>query len=220
MKIPVFLVVAQWALLFALGMLVIVMYRQLGRHFSKGKSKTDLGPVVGSRATGFEYTRVSDDAVQNFMPGDGRAALVAFVGPTCPACEDLVQAMNNADHAGHLTGLRSLLLITDPPSYLQISQPFRTTRLEIGRVLANATLEAYRASATPLLVAIDAAGVVRAAGPAVEIDDVKAFVGACLLPSSDKALHDLQVIGTREELDTEVDDIDKTVSDESEARMP
>jgi hypothetical protein len=220
MKIPVYLVVAQWALLFALGTLVIVMYRQLGRHFSEGKSKTDLGPAVGSRATGFEYARVSDDAVQDFTPGHGRAALVAFVGPTCPACEDLVQAMNKADHAGDLAGLRSLLLITDPPSYLQISQPFRTTRLEIGRVLANATLEAYRASATPLLVAIDAAGVVRAAGPAIQIDEVKAFVRACLLPPSGNVLGDLHVIGTREDQDTKIDDIAKTASDESEARMP
>ena len=183
MRVPVYLIVAQWALLLALGMLLILVYRQLGRHFSLAKRDTNLGPAVGSGAAEFEYARVSDGSVRRFTPGDGTAALVAFVGPTCPACEQLVVALGDADAAGELAGARALLLISDPPSYLQISEPFRTTRLEIGRVLANATLETYRASATPLLVAIDGAGVVRSAGSVVERADVRSFVAACLLPS-------------------------------------
>jgi hypothetical protein len=182
MRIPVYLEVAQWALLFALGLLVIVLYRQLGRHFSLAKRSDDLGPAVGSGAAGFEYARVSDASVQRFTPGDGRAALVAFVGPTCPACEDLVVALGEADDAGELAGARALLLISESPSYLQISEPFRTTRLEVGQILADATIEAYRASATPLLVAIDGAGVVRSAGSVIERADVRAFASACLLP--------------------------------------
>ena len=83
--------------------------------------------------------------------------------------------------------MRPLLLISEPPSYLQISEPFTETRLPLGRVLADATLEAYGASATPLLVAIDGAGVVRAAGPATRRADVRAFVRACLLPVPDGA---------------------------------
>jgi hypothetical protein len=181
-RIPVYLATAQWALLFALGVLVIVMYRHLGRHFNLAKSDIQLGPAVGSSAVSFEYTRVADATVQRFTPGHGRAALIAFVGPTCPACEELVTALGEACDNGELDSVRALLLISEPPSYLQISEPFRTTQMEIGEILANATLEAYRASATPVLVAIDGTGVVRSAGPATKLVEVRVFVQACLVP--------------------------------------
>jgi len=181
-RIPVYLATAQWALLLALGVLVIVMYRHLGRHFNLAKPDIKLGPAVGSSAVSFEYARVADATVQRFTPGHGQAALIAFVGPTCPACEELVTALGEARDNGELDGVRALLLISEPPSYLQISEPFRTTQLEIGEILANATLEAYRASATPVLVAIDGTGVVRLAGPATTTGEVRAFVQACLVP--------------------------------------
>jgi hypothetical protein len=218
MRIPVYLAVAQWALLFTLGILVIVMYRQLGRHFSKSKPSSELGPPVGGRAVDFEYARVTDGTVQRFTPGGGQAALVAFVGPTCPACEELVMAIDEADHAGDLAGVRPLLLISDPPSYLQISEPFRTTQLEIGQVLANATLEAYRASATPLLVAIDCAGIVRSAGPVARIEDVRTFAHACLLPSPDRSM--LPVTSAAKQESQHMSELPNTFTDETEIRLP
>ena len=187
MRIPVYLATAQWALLFALGVLVVVMYRHLGRHFNLAKPDVQLGPAVGSSAVSFEYDRVADGTVQRFTPGHGQPALIAFVGPTCPACEDLVTVLGEARDNGGLDGVRALLLMAEPPSYLQISEPFRTTRLEIGEILADATLEAYRASATPVLVAIDGTGVVRSAGPATKLREVRAFVQACLVPMAGHA---------------------------------
>ena len=181
MTIPLFVAVAQWALLLALGLLVIVMYRQLGRAFSTRKPAGELGPAVGSGAASFEYTRVSDGTLQRFTPGGGQAALLAFVEPSCQACEQLVAALGAAGRAGELPGLRVLLLMSDPPSYLQISAAFSSSRLEIGRITTRATSAAYQASATPLLVAIDGAGYVRSAGPAVQPDEIRAFRQACLL---------------------------------------
>lgn len=217
MRIPVYLVVAQWALLFALGLLVAVMYRQLGQHLSRTKSTRDVGPAVGSRAIGFEYTRMADEKVAHFAPGDGRAALVAFVDPTCPACEALVAALGEAYAKGELAEARALLLVSDPPSYLKISEPFRTTPLEIGRVLAGATQEAYRAFATPLLVAIDRAGVVRAAGTATHLADVRAFAHSCLLPVSDHTPLPVIPAGRENRHNPEVT---STIPAEREARLP
>jgi hypothetical protein len=188
MRIPVYVAVAQWALLLALGLLVIIMYRQLGRTLSKAESATTFGPAVGSRAASFEYSRVGDDTVRYLAAGEGQPALVAFVDPTCPACEKLVANLGAADRAGELDGVRVLLLISDPPGYLQISDTFQTTHLEIGRVVARATLDAYDASATPLLVAIDSAGVVRSSGPAIQLSEVRAFSQTCLLPPPDTIL--------------------------------
>ena len=187
MRIPVYLAVAQWVLLLALGLLVVVMYRQLGRVLGRA-TPADLGPAVGTAAAGFAYARAGDKSVHHLTPGNGQAALVAFVDPTCPSCEQLVTALGTADQAGELAGLRVLLLMSDPPRYLQISQAFRTCRLEIGQAVARSDLDAYNASATPLLVAIDHAGVVRAAGPAAQLADVRAYIQASLVPRPDVTL--------------------------------
>jgi hypothetical protein len=196
MRIPLYLAVAQWALLLALGLLVVIAYRQLGRVLGRARQPAELGPPVGSRPGRISYERISRSAAtvgsgtvgpggaagQTFEPGRGQPALVAFVDPTCPSCEELVTVLGAARQAGELDGLRVLLLTADPPGYLQISAAFRATSLEIGRPLDRADLEPYRASATPLLVAIDGTGVVRAAGTAVRLAEVRAFSQAGLLP--------------------------------------
>jgi hypothetical protein len=182
MKIPLYLAVAQWTLLFAFGLLLIVVYRQLGRALHKTDTAAPLGPEVGSKAASLEYSRFADDTVQYLTPGKGQPTLLAFVEPTCLSCEKLVLALGTAEHAGELSDLRVLLLTSSPKSYLKISDAFRATRLECGRILAQATAQAYRATSTPLLVAIDRDGVVRAAAPAIQLAEVRTFSRACLLP--------------------------------------
>ncbi len=90
--------------------------------------------------------------------------------------------------AGDLAGVRTLVLISDPPSYLQISDVFGATELEVGRPNRRDGLDSYRVSATPLLVAIDASGVVRAAGSVTKPAEVRAFAQSCLLPAPAAAL--------------------------------
>jgi hypothetical protein len=193
MRIPLYLFVAQWALLLALCLLVITAYRQLGRVLNQSREPAKLGPPVGSRPGRIGYQAVPspsagaaggepDGAEHTFIPGGGQPALLAFVDPTCPSCEELVTVLGAARQAGELGDARVLLLTADPPDYLRISAAFRATTLEIGRPVDRADLEPYGASATPLLVAIDGAGVVRAAGTAVRRADVRAYTQACLLP--------------------------------------
>jgi hypothetical protein len=185
MKVPLYLAVAQWTLLFAFGLLLIVVFRQLGRTLRKADAVAPLGPEVGSKAASLEYSRFADDTVQYLAPGDGQPTLLAFVEPTCPSCEKLVLALGTAEHAGELSGLRVLVLTSSPKSYLTVSDAFRATRLEYGRILAAATAQAYGATSTPLLVAIDRDGVVRAAAPAIEPAEIRAFSRACLLPAAE-----------------------------------
>ena len=182
MKVPLYLAVAQWTLLFAFGLLMIVVNRQLGRMLHKDDAATPLGPALGSKAASLEYNRFADDTVQYVTPGDGQPTLLAFVEPTCPSCEQLVLALGTAAHAGELSGLRVLLLTSSPKSYLKVSDAFRATRLECGRILAPSATQAYAATSTPLLVAIDRDGVVRAAAPAIRLAEVRTFSRACLLP--------------------------------------
>jgi hypothetical protein len=183
MRIPLYLAVAQWALIFALGLLVIVMYRQLGRLFDHSKASAGLGPDVGQRAAEFGYERIGDGSRHYLTPGDGQPALVAFVDPTCPACEQLVDNLGVLHQAGELSPLRVLLLTSDPPDYLQISDSFRTTGLDIARVTTHGVREDYKAVATPLLVAIGGDGTVRAAGSVRQLKEVRGFAHACLQPA-------------------------------------
>jgi hypothetical protein len=185
MKVPLYLAVAQWTLLFTFGLLLIVVFRQLGRVLHKTDTAAPLGPAVGTIAPSLEYSRFADDTVQYLTPGGGQPTLLAFVDPTCLSCEKLVLALGTAEHAGELSGLRVLLLTSTPKSYLRVSDAFRATQLECGRILAQATMQAYRASSTPLLVAIDRDGVVRAAAPAIQLTEVRALSRACLLPRAE-----------------------------------
>lgn len=184
MKVPVGLVIAEWALLIGLGLLVVVLYRQLGRALHRPREGRELGPPVGTRAVSFSYASVADRGVSRVSPGDeAQPVLLAFVDPTCPSCERLVEALGVAETSGELADTRVLLLMSDPPAYVEISEVFQHTTLEIGQILEDETIDAYRASATPLLVAIDAAGTVQAAGSAVHISQVRAFHGAIRGPA-------------------------------------
>jgi hypothetical protein len=89
-----------------------------------------------------------------------------------------VTSLGELQGTGQLAGARVLLLVSDPPGYLRISPAFQATSLEIGRPLSPAEVAGYRATGTPLLVAVDGGGVVRAAGVASRPAEVLAFAGA------------------------------------------
>lgn len=184
MRIPLSLAIAQWALLLTLGLLVVGVYRQLGRVFSDKRPADALGPAPGTSAKEFDYLRIRDNTMHTFRPaGHDGPSLLGFVDPTCPSCEEVVQNLSAADASGDLAGLRTLLVMSDPPAYAEISPAFCSTALEIGRPPTEAAREAYNASATPLLIAIDRAGVVRAALPAIARKDIRALTQAALVPT-------------------------------------
>ena len=178
MRVPVYLEIAQWALLLGLGVLLVVLYRQLGRLLGSKHDSAELGPPVGSKAAPIRYTVVADGSHERIEPGGGQPALIAFVDPTCPACERLVVSLGEMQTAGELAGTRVLLLMSDPPGYLGISAAFQATSLPIGRPLSTAEVAGYRATGTPLLVAVDGHGTVRAAGVASKLPEVRSYAHA------------------------------------------
>jgi hypothetical protein len=175
-RIPLYLAVAQWALLGALGVFVFVLFRQLGQLTSGSGNAAGLGPPAGSLATPLTYLRPGEPELRRLRPGAGQPLLLAFVDPTCPSCEELVRVLGSLARAGETAGVRILLLVSDPVSYLAISPAFEATELEIGRPAEAAALDAYRVSATPLLVAVDGFGTVRVAGSAIRPAEVRQYV--------------------------------------------
>lgn len=187
MKPPEYLAVAQWALLFALGFLVVVAYRQLGRVFVRDRPRGQMGPPTGAVAASLEYLRVSDGTNQLLQPGRGQPLLAAFVDPTCVSCENLVMALEKARHEGALDGIRVLLLTSDSPRYLSVSDVFQNTTFEVGHLISQRNLEEYRASATPLLVAADRNGTVRWARTAATLGEVRSAITACQGPADSES---------------------------------
>jgi hypothetical protein len=181
MKVSLYLAIAQWAILFGLALLLIVLYRQLGRVFG-AKEPTKYGLPPGTLAPAFEYRRVSDGSLQHFTPGSDHPALLAFVNPTCLACDQLVSTMSTAHNSGELNILRTLLVTSDPIGYIEISDAFKNTPLEIGQVTTRATLNSYQAMATPLIVSIDGSGHISISGTATELPELRNFIHACLVP--------------------------------------
>jgi hypothetical protein len=153
--------------------LLVVLYRQLGRLLSTAAGPDAPGPAVGTKAAPIRYAGVGSGSPGRFMPGDGQPALLAFVDPTCPSCEQLVANLGELSAARELRGVRVLLLMSDPPGYVGISPVFQETSLEIGRPLAAGEVSAYHVTGTPLLVAVDGDGVVRAAGVTSKRADVR-----------------------------------------------
>ena len=183
MRIPIYLEIAQWALLLGLGSLLVVLYRQLGRLLRDRHDPAELGPTVGSKAAPIRYVAVPDGSHERITPGDGEPTLIAFVDPTCPACEQLVVSLGELHAAGELADCRVLLLISDPPGYLGISGAFQATSLPIGRPLSTAEVDGYRATGTPLLVAVDGVGIVRVAGVASKLSEVRSYASALVSES-------------------------------------
>lgn len=182
-RIPLYLEIAQWALLFGLGTLVLLLYRQLGRLLSTAGEPESPGPAVGTRAAPIRYSRIPGDSRGRLTPGDGQPALIAFVDPTCPSCEQLVANLSELHAGGELGRIRVLLLVSDPPGYLRISAAFQATSLETGRPLTAAEVSGYRVTGTPLLVAIDGAGVVRAVGVTSKLADIRAHAATIVKES-------------------------------------
>jgi len=181
MVVPVYLELAQWAVLVLLGLLVIIMFRQLGRLFNRD-SRAERASLIGTKAPDFGYLRVGDNRELEFPAASGQPTLIAFVDPTCPSCEELVANLGEVAGAGDLPGFRVLLLTADPPSYLHISEVFKATRLELGAMTSRETRAAFDAATTPLLVAIDPAGFIRASDHARGRNEILSLSRAATLP--------------------------------------
>jgi len=165
--LPVWLVVSQWVLLFALGFLVIVMYRQLGFLLHLKDLGTEReGPHIGERAPAFDYISVNQNtgASVHFEP-EGGWSLLLFADPGCMSCQDALPIFERFLSKVERP-LRVLVLTSAEPVLIAASEAFRTTSLSIGRVSRDVPGRLYHSNITPFACLIDAEGVIRSKGVA------------------------------------------------------
>src|SRR5947209_10368556 len=94
-SLPLWLVVSQWVLLFALGLLIVVMYRQVGfLQQLKDQGSEREGLSIGEKAPAFDYTPANQSraASARFEP-QGNWSLLLFADPTCVSCQGTLLAL-------------------------------------------------------------------------------------------------------------------------------
>ena len=174
-RIPLYLEIAQWALLLGLGTLVIVLYRQLGRLLTTTGEPRRPARQSAAKAAPIRYARIPADSACRLTPGDGQPALIAFVDPTCPACEQLVASLASCGSRASSTECAYCCSCPIRPGYLRYlcgvpgDEPGDRPSAQRRRRSAGTG-----STGTPLLVAVDRGGVVRAAGVTSKLTEVRA----------------------------------------------
>jgi hypothetical protein len=179
MNVPLPISIAQWVLLFGLGVLVIVMYRQLAYVLNLiGVDAEQTGLVIGERAPSFKYTsnvRSTEPLVHSFLPS-GHSTLLMFADPGCLSCEHAMVALERVVAATNGLSLRVLVVTDADPELVAVTDSFSATSLELGHVHGDVARRLYRTHLTPFLYGIGPDGAVRSRGVAEREEQISAVL--------------------------------------------
>lgn len=172
--LPLWLVISQWVLLFALGFLILTMYRQVGLQMRLRDMGTDReGLAIGGVAPGFEYFPAQDYSKSipiRFEP-KGSWSLILFADPGCVSCEGALSELERfVPKLGN--SVRLFVATSAEPAQIAAIDAFKKTSLPISRVSHDVPYKLFRTLVTPFVFLIDPEGIIRAKGFAT---DEKAF---------------------------------------------
>lgn len=175
--LPSWLVVSQWTLLFALGFLIIVMYRQIGYlQELKDVGSEREGLPVGEKAPAISYFSGSEtsDAPIHFEPR-GTWSLLVFADPGCSSCQDTLRTLEWLAPKLNQT-MRLLVVTTAEPAQIAAADAFRKASITIGRVRNDVPSKLYRTHVTPFAYLIGPDGGIRAKGVAADEVSIRKLV--------------------------------------------
>ena len=167
--LPVWLVASQWTLLFALGILVILAYRQISFMLKLKNLGTDKdGLPIEEKAPSFDYIAVKQatTTLSRFEP-EGRWSLLLFADPGCASCQSTLLALERLVPKLS-SGIRILVITSVDPAQITGFSEFKRTFLDIGNVSKAVIEKLYRIHTTPFAYLIDSTGVIQAKGLATD----------------------------------------------------
>ncbi len=175
--LPLWLVISQWVLLLALGLLVIVMYRQLGYLLHLRDVGTEReGLPMGEKAPAFDYTPVNGDMhLPARFDSIGQWSLLVFVEPGCVSCRSTIPALERLTPA-FKQQIHMLVVTSAEPTLIAAVDEFRTASLDINQVSREVSYELYQTRSTPFAYLIDPSGVIRAKGVVTEESAIQKMV--------------------------------------------
>jgi peroxiredoxin len=174
-EIPTSVVFAQWALLFGLSALVIILYRQLAyllRTHSGGSVAEALS--VGERAPSFEYQRLRNGVGSRFNPVD--STLLVFADPFCAGCVTALRTLNAESKELAKQNVSVVVATTADREQTDAVEEFNSAAFDLIQVSREVPTKLYGAAFTPFMFAIDRTGVVRGRGIAALRKEVKGLL--------------------------------------------
>jgi len=155
--------VALWVLVLALGLLVLLLYRQLGIMYlgsAEGVSRYGLPP--GTKAPDFSLTDQYGNA-QRLNAYRGRPAVLVFGSPHCSPCRILLPQLHDWAKAHPDVGILWLNAASADESLKFVSDTGATVPVAPYTPQEN-LMDKYRVRVTPFMFLLDEDGVVRAKG--------------------------------------------------------
>lgn len=155
-----------WAVVIALGIVVIALARQIGILFERvapmGALITDSGPKIGEASPKFALQALGSGKAVSVGAQTERSLLIFFLSPTCPVCKKLLPVLKSAQKAEK--GWLNIVLASDGEAAKH--EAFITSHKLDGfpYVLSSDLGIAYRVSRLPYGVVLDGEGTVRAKG--------------------------------------------------------
>lgn len=165
-------------LLFALGFLVIVMYRQVGfLQNLKNISSDQEGLPIGERAPSFTHIPIKGDVnVARGFAAQGQWTLLLFLDPGCVSCQSALHALEKMAAQLSSRSVHSLIITSAEPAVIAAVDAFSTSFLDISRVSKDVSTKMYRTRITPYGYLIDPAGIIRAKGVIADGSSIQKLV--------------------------------------------
>jgi hypothetical protein len=162
-SLPTSAFVTQWVLLFALGLLVVLMYRQLGfllRLRDRGSVRDGL--TLGRAAPVFGYRTVDGTRgpVARFEPGKNWLLLM-FADPACISCGKALAAVENVVRKS-VSHLEVVVATTAEQAAIEAVEAFKKTSLSVVKVASKVQEDLYQTHTVPLAYLVDPTGIIRA----------------------------------------------------------
>jgi thiol-disulfide isomerase/thioredoxin len=175
--LPLWLVVSQWTLLFALAALLFLVYRQIGYLLDLKNLGTEReGLPIGEEAPAFDYTPVNQHiSVSTHFEPKGVWSLLLFTDPGCVSCQSALPILERLAPKVERP-LRTLVVTSAEPAQIAASDAFMTTSIDIGRARDDVASRLYRTHVTPFAYLIDAEGKIRAKGIATDESAMRKIV--------------------------------------------
>lgn len=175
-EIPTWMLAAQWAALFALAALVIVMYRQLGYYTKISRSGgEEIGLAVGSAAPEFSYRTLERDGSQSLLPKQFNPHewwLLLFTDPMCGDCERIRKDVLASDMVRNLSGMNTLVLVREGEELL-LRDSWYPGELSVTGIVSPDIVNQYEVRRMPFAYVISPDGRVAKRGKIVEMRELK-----------------------------------------------
>lgn len=158
--------VVLWLVVVVLAIVVLALVRQIGvlqaRIAPVGALVPQELPKVGDPGPVFVLSDFAGQQVQiGGVREDGRATLVVWVAPTCPACKTLLPVLE-AVRRSEASWLSIVLASDGAPSEHEAMR--QLVGYQLPYVLSSELGLAYRVPKVPYAVLLDPSGIVRAKG--------------------------------------------------------